>query len=156
MTDSKPVGLNIYQVYYYYYYLLLLMIVLDFDLLLPPRKKVRKLHGGSLTYPCLIPSLSTSVSLLYPTCIHASIYFFIYYPPTQSTFKSLKKKWAKNLPQHWRHGINYQQLMYRNKFYLMEGGILENSATNSLFYHQSLFHILINIALWRLNQPQIF
>jgi len=121
-----------------------------------PGKKVRKLHGGSLTYPCLIPSLSTSVSLLYPTCIHASIYFFIYYPPTQSTFKSLKKKWAKNLPQHWRHGINYQQLMYRNKFYLMEGGILENSATNSLFYHQSLFHILINIALGRLKQPQIF
>ncbi|KNZ47938.1 hypothetical protein VP01_602g1 [Puccinia sorghi] len=60
-----------------------------------PGKKVRNLYGGSLTYPYLILSLSTSVSLLYP-----------------------------NLPC-----INYQNLIYENQFYLMEGGILKHSAT---------------------------
>ncbi|KNZ53624.1 hypothetical protein VP01_3182g1 [Puccinia sorghi] len=34
-----------------------------------PGKKRWNLHGGSLTYPGLIPSLSTSVSLMYPSCI---------------------------------------------------------------------------------------
>ncbi|KNZ47323.1 hypothetical protein VP01_6501g1 [Puccinia sorghi] len=44
---------------------------------LTPGKKRWDLHGGSLKYPCLIPSLSTSVSLLYPNCICVSIYFNI-------------------------------------------------------------------------------
>ncbi|KNZ59424.1 hypothetical protein VP01_1733g2 [Puccinia sorghi] len=63
-----------------------------------PGQKQWNLHGGSLKYPYLIPSLSTSVSLLYLSCIPT--YISQNFTPTLKAFTYPCKNFLEKLGKH--------------------------------------------------------